>query len=170
MPLIQPLNYCAHAIEDLRVFAGSLRGLAPQSAHAVGRLIDMLGDSVKFLLPNCCIGTDLPSAPAEQNSLWYKLYRWVDGDVPVAEAHRSYLLFRDMTAMSALLLLLVPSALYLSGAREASLLIAAALFGGQYLATAVAARNSGVRFVTNVLAVHATRKVPTTKPAGGAAR
>ena len=116
------------------------------------------------------IGTDLPSAPAEQNSLWYKLYRRVDAEVPVAEAHRSYLLFRDMTAMSALLLLLVPAALYFSGAPEASLLIAAALFGGQYLATAIAARNSGVRFVTNVLAVHSTRKVPATRPAGGATK
>jgi hypothetical protein len=116
------------------------------------------------------IGTDLPSAPAEQNSLWYKLYRRVDGEVPVAEAHRSYLLFRDMAAMSALLLLLVPVALYFSGVPEASLLIAAALFGAQYLATAIAARHSGVRFVTNVLAVHATRKVPATKPAGGAGR
>lgn len=116
------------------------------------------------------IGTDLPSAPAEQNSLWYKLYRRVDGEVPVAEAHRSYLLFRDMSAMSALLLLFVPTALYFSGASCASLLIATALLGGQYLATAIAARNSGVRFVTNVLAVHATRKVPATKPDGGAAR
>jgi hypothetical protein len=51
---LEPLNYCAHAIEDLRMFAGNLRGVAPRSAHAVGRLIDMLRDSVKFLLPNCC--------------------------------------------------------------------------------------------------------------------
>lgn len=51
---IEPVNYCAHAIEDLRVFAGNLRGVAPQSARAIGRLIDMLRDSVKFLLPNCC--------------------------------------------------------------------------------------------------------------------
>jgi hypothetical protein len=103
------------------------------------------------------IGSDLPSAPEEQNSLWYKLYRRVDGEVPVAEAHRSYLLFRDMAAMSILLVLLAPAALYLSSAQNGALLISAALFGGQYLITALAARNSGVRFVTNVLAVHSTR-------------
>ena len=51
---VQPLNYSAHAIEDLREFARALRPMAPQSAHALGRLIDMLRDSVKFLLPNCC--------------------------------------------------------------------------------------------------------------------
>ncbi len=51
---VQPLNYCAHAIEDLRAFAGGLRPVAPQSAHALGRVIDMLRGSVKFLLPNCC--------------------------------------------------------------------------------------------------------------------
>ena len=51
---IQPLNYSAHAIEDLSAFAGTLRHLAPQSAHVLDRLIDMLRQSVKFILPNCC--------------------------------------------------------------------------------------------------------------------
>jgi hypothetical protein len=51
---VQSLNYSAHAIEDLRDFASALRPMAPQSAHALGRLIEMLRDSVKFLLPNCC--------------------------------------------------------------------------------------------------------------------
>jgi hypothetical protein len=51
---VQPLNYCAHAIEDLRALAGGLRAIAPQSAHVLDSLIDMLRQSVKFLLPNCC--------------------------------------------------------------------------------------------------------------------
>jgi hypothetical protein len=51
---VQPLNYSAHAIEDLSRFAGTLRHLAPQSAHVIDRLIDMLRQSVKFILPNCC--------------------------------------------------------------------------------------------------------------------
>ncbi|HEU4458814.1 MAG TPA: hypothetical protein VFR90_06800 [Methylibium sp.] len=51
---IQPLNYCAHAIEDLLEFARGVQPMAPKSAHVHDRLVDMLCNSVKFLLPNCC--------------------------------------------------------------------------------------------------------------------
>lgn len=51
---VQPLNYCAHAIEDMRELEASLRDAAPESARVFRRLIDMLQHSVKFILPNCC--------------------------------------------------------------------------------------------------------------------
>jgi len=51
---IQTLNYCAHAIEDLRELEAILRSTAPESAEVFRRLIDMLQHSVKFILPNCC--------------------------------------------------------------------------------------------------------------------
>ncbi len=51
---VQPLNYCAHAIEDMRELEAILRGAAPESARVFRRLIDMLQHSVKFILPNCC--------------------------------------------------------------------------------------------------------------------
>ena len=51
---IQALNYCAHAIEDLRETATMLGGMAPESARVLRRLIEMLQGSVKFILPNCC--------------------------------------------------------------------------------------------------------------------
>lgn len=51
---IQTLNYCAHAIEDLRELEALLRGTAPESARVFRRLIEMLQHSVKFILPNCC--------------------------------------------------------------------------------------------------------------------
>lgn len=51
---VQALNYCAHAIEDLRELEAILRGSAPESARVFRRLIDMLQHSVKFILPNCC--------------------------------------------------------------------------------------------------------------------
>ena len=51
---VQPLNYCAHAIEDMRELETILRGAAPESARVFRRLIDMLKHSVKFILPNCC--------------------------------------------------------------------------------------------------------------------
>lgn len=51
---VQSLNYCAHAIEDMREMEAVLRGTAPESARVFRRLIDMLQHSVKFILPNCC--------------------------------------------------------------------------------------------------------------------
>jgi hypothetical protein len=51
---VQLLNYCAHAIEDLRKLETSLHSVAPESARVFRRLVDMLKDSVKFILPNCC--------------------------------------------------------------------------------------------------------------------
>ena len=51
---VQTLNYCAHAIEDLRETAALLQHAMPQSSRVLQRLIVMLQNSVKFILPNCC--------------------------------------------------------------------------------------------------------------------
>ena len=51
---VQPLNYAAHAIEDLRRLLPQMRAEAPKSAEALEMLIRRLRDSIKFLLPNCC--------------------------------------------------------------------------------------------------------------------
>lgn len=51
---VQTLNYCAHAIEDLREAETVFQRVAPRSAQVLHRLIDMLQQSVKFILPNCC--------------------------------------------------------------------------------------------------------------------
>lgn len=101
----------------------------------------------------------LPSEPGEQNAKWYKLYRLVGDDPAVVEAHKLYLMYRDMAAVSLFLVPLVPLALWSAKAPIASLWAAGAFFFVQYLACAVGARNSGRRLVCNVLAVHSTRKV-----------
>jgi hypothetical protein len=51
---VQTLNYCAHAIEDLREVATMLQRTMPKSSRVLIRLIAMLQNSVKFILPNCC--------------------------------------------------------------------------------------------------------------------
>lgn len=101
----------------------------------------------------------LPTDPGEQNKKWFKLYRLVDGDAAVMEAHKLYLLYRDMAAMSLLLVPLVPAALWYAGAVPASRWVAGGLFAVQYVVCAISARHSGARFVCNVLAVHSVRKV-----------
>lgn len=52
---VLPLNYSAHAIEDLRVLQQTfLQGGAPHAARSIATVIDLLRQSQKFLMPNCC--------------------------------------------------------------------------------------------------------------------
>lgn len=105
----------------------------------------------------------LPTEPAEQNSKWYKLYKMVPDEPEVMEAHKLFLLYRDMAVLSLPLIALVPLSLNFVGATNSVLSLAAGLFTIQYLLTAFSARWSGIRFVCNVLAVHSTKKVSTTR-------
>lgn len=51
---IQPLNYTPEAIAQLKVMEQGLRSNAPYTSYVMRQVIDMLHDSVKFILPNCC--------------------------------------------------------------------------------------------------------------------
>lgn len=99
-----------------------------------------------------------PDDPREQNTLWFKLYKKVESEVTVAQAHRHYLLFRDLAAMSLLLAPIAALVLHLSGAASPAAWIAVALLCTQYAATALAGRNNGIRFVTNVLTLHSVKR------------
>lgn len=95
----------------------------------------------------------IPQDPREQNSLWYGLYKVHGKVVTVSEAHRLYLLTRDMTALSVLFTVMFPvSVLYVSVEAKRVLLYCGILFT-QYLLLSISARNYGNRFVLNVLAV-----------------
>jgi len=112
---------------------------------------------------------EFPVDERDQNAKWYSLYKLVDSDPSVADSHKNYLLFRDIAAMSFILVPVVPAAMYFSGVDQSRILICAAWFLGQYLVVAFAARSTGVRFVQNVLAVHASRKVSGTRTVKGSA-
>jgi hypothetical protein len=98
-----------------------------------------------------------PEAPRDQNATWYRLFKKVDSEASVAQAHRHYLLFRDLTTLSLLLAPLAALTLYFLGVTPAAIAFAGMLLGGQYAAMAIAARNCGVRLVTNVLALHSAK-------------
>ena len=102
---------------------------------------------------------EFPVSEREQNAKWYRLYRKVDSDPSVVDSHKNYLLFRDIAAMSLLLVPVLPVAMYLVHVDTPSILISKTWFMGQYLIAALAARSTGIRFVQNVLAVHASQKV-----------
>lgn len=101
----------------------------------------------------------LPTEPTEQNRKWYKLYKIVPYEPEVFEAHKQFLMYRDMAVLSLPLVALVPLALNAAGAPISTLALAAAVFVVQYLLTALSARWSGIRFVCNVLAIHSARKI-----------
>lgn len=96
---------------------------------------------------------DLPTAPAEQNRQWYRIYRKHESEPGVRDAHRSYLLYRELASVSVLLLglLFVASTMVLRAPLRLTLLFGV-LLGGVYVLAAVSARHSGERMVANVLA------------------
>lgn len=112
----------------------------------------------------------LPTAPTEQNSKWFKLFKMVENETSVLEAHKSYLMFRDMAAMSLPVALFVPVSLYVAGVPATMVAIAFLVFVVQFIVCCVCARNSGRRLVCNVLSIHGSRKVkqPAAAPAPGA--
>lgn len=101
----------------------------------------------------------LPTDPSEQNAKWYKLYKQVPNELEVAEAHKLFLMYRDMAVMSLPLVVLVPLSLHFADASASAPWLTAVVFVVQYLLTAFSARWSGIRFVCNVLAVHSTKKI-----------
>lgn len=105
----------------------------------------------------------LPTESIEQNSKWYKLYKQVPNEPEVQEAHKLFLMYRDMAVLSLPLVALVPLSLNVAIVSNSTLALAAGLFVVQYLLTALSARWSGIRFVCNVLAIHSARKVTTAK-------
>lgn len=111
---------------------------------------------------------ELPTNPDEQNKKWFKLYKMVGDDRAVIEAHKLYLMYRDMAAMSVPLIALVPAGLYLLNAPPSALWMTAAFFAAQFLLSCFGARNSGTRFVCNVLSIHSTKKVTSPKATAAA--
>ena len=101
-----------------------------------------------------------PDDPAEQNRLWYKIYRSVDSELRVHESHRAWLLARDLTGYSALFLFFLGiPAVVMDSTRDVAVWYLIALLA-QYLLIMMAARNYGIRFVRTVLAVASNSQTP----------
>ena len=105
----------------------------------------------------------LPTNAIEQNSKWYKLYKQVSNEPEVQDAHKDFLMYRDMAVLSLPLLVVIPLCLNVAGSPNSTLVLSACFLVIQYLLTALSARWSGIRFVSNVLATHSARKVDAAK-------
>lgn len=51
---IIPLNYTEQAISDITYMEKGLRLNAPYTSYVMRQVVDMLHNSIKFILPNCC--------------------------------------------------------------------------------------------------------------------
>ncbi len=99
---------------------------------------------------------DLPDTPEGENRLWYRIYRTVEDEIRVQEAHRAWLFSRDIAGYSALFAGLFGSAALFSDASPIIVGPYLVALASQYGVAALAAQNYGVRFVRTVLAIAST--------------
>ena len=97
------------------------------------------------------LGGPLPTDPVQQNRVWYRAFKGLNS-ASVDGAHKDWLLTRDITALSFLILLTfgIMSLILLRPFLSSAIYVAALSL--QYVVVRAAASNYGVRFVTNVLA------------------
>jgi len=94
-----------------------------------------------------------------QNQYWYKeIYRPIVNELEVASAHKTYLLYRDATAISLISIMILGATQFLlpriSGVINPKGLIVLALF---FLGFAVAASSTGRRLVTTSVAIYLSK-------------
>lgn len=95
---------------------------------------------------------ELPSDPAAQNELWYRMYRAVDNEVRIHESHRDSLFSRDLTGYALIFLVVFGFATLFSSLPWPTTSGYIAFLVLQYVAVMWAARVYGQRLVCNVLA------------------
>ena len=95
----------------------------------------------------------LPADPVAQNRLWYRIFRSVEDEVRVREAHRAWLFARDLSAYAALFLIIFGIATLTAGSQWVVASWYLVSLATQLAASMAAARTYGVRFVRTVLAV-----------------
>jgi hypothetical protein len=94
----------------------------------------------------------LPSDPAQQNRLWYKLYKSVEAEPSIQQVHREFLFARDYACLALMMIVILGGVGFLQIRSLSTALGYFAILVLQFALTVRAARNHGRRFVTNVLA------------------
>lgn len=113
---------------------------------------------IKTILKN-----KIPTDSQEQNIVWYRLYKTLPNDPTVMTAHRDFLLLRDYAALSFILIFVFGFAgfLYIKNVKVSFLYLFMLFL--QFFITRHAAANSGIRMVTNVLAIKSAHRPQNSK-------
>lgn len=97
-------------------------------------------------------GGPLPIDPVEQNRTWYGMYKSIEHDSAVRQAHRDYLFMRDYTGLCAVFIAFYGAVgMFTIPSMKVGLMYLAVL-AAQFVVVRQAACNYGTRFVTTVLA------------------
>lgn len=93
----------------------------------------------------------LPSEPEEQNREWYQLYRKHEIKPTVNDAHRAFLLTRDLAALTAIMIPVTIIAHAIWNTSTLKIVYHCLFLIGILVLTMLASRNYGKRFVANVI-------------------
>lgn len=104
---------------------------------------------------------EFPRNGRKQNVVWYQLYRSVQSESAVAQAHYEYLLFRDLTWFTVVLAVIALISLVVNREHWHELLVYTLAASALFALLARAASVRGTRFVRTVLAVVAAQPVET---------
>ena len=96
---------------------------------------------------------DLPSVPAQQTALWYRMYRKTAGEASVEDAHGAYLRYREMTSLAASVLACFLAASAWTHPSAKTLAVGTILILAEYVLLLLAARHAAHHLVANVLAI-----------------
>ena len=99
-----------------------------------------------------------PSTPAAENRTWYAIYKKHANSTTVLHSHQSFLLARDLAAISFLFFLTGPWGLAIVQRGLLWPLLYAFVMLGHYIVLMIVAQNHGRRFVCNVLAEHTVKE------------
>lgn len=94
----------------------------------------------------------LPEDPAEQNHLWYKIYKIHESKITILDSQKNYLFCRDLTGISAIFLTIFTIFTLIFVGAQVSIFYYILYLFIQFLILSIAAQNYGNRFVCNVLA------------------
>lgn len=95
----------------------------------------------------------LPRDPRQQNALWYKLFKSIEADPSVMQAHREFLFSRDYTCLSLMLMIAFGVMGFFQIPSFKTWLIYFSVLIIQFIITGRASRNHGRSLVTTVLAL-----------------
>ncbi|MDD4438873.1 MAG: hypothetical protein PHS04_12690 [Tissierellia bacterium] len=101
----------------------------------------------------------LPEEPELQHRLWYKILKKYPDDEMILQSHRDYLMYRDLTAILFLLIVLyivIFIIMKLAGVNILSLPII--VYMVEYFLLVISTRNKAERFVLNVIACDLSQK------------
>lgn len=94
----------------------------------------------------------LPEDPREQNQEWYSLYKKYQDERTVFQSHKVFLLTRDLTALTGVLIPISLIAHWIWGTQTKMIIYHLAVLLLLFFFISLSAQNYGKRFVANVLA------------------